>query len=254
MRVSVLGSGSDGNAIYVEHDGSALLVDAGLSPAVIDRRLVKIGVVGHSHIRALFVTHDHGDHARYVGEIEKKWHVRLLCGSYGLDSTTVVRFAVPHDAKDACGYVVWSYSTRKSVGICLDCGMVTPEITDNLRGCDVVILGCDYDDDLLDANESYPAELKNRIRSNTGHLSTRQVADFLRNDWDGKAHTIVLAHLSKSNNCSAWALKAAMAAVEQRGYAFNSDTKDSLRLLTGDGKPLRFIVSSQDSPTELIQV
>jgi len=246
MRVSVLGSGSEGNAIYVEHDGTAILIDAGYSTAELDRRLVTIGVVGHSHIKALFLTHDHEDHARYAEQIQKKWHVPVLRDGYGRDghgSTipgfTVYHFPVPHDALDAYGYIVLT-GPWQGLAVCLDAGCITPEINGALHGWELIILGCDYDDELLDKNSSYPAELKNRIRSNTGHLSNAQVAAWLRDGWDGKAHTIILAHLSQSNNMPIRATLAAFGGMQER--------------TDGAEKRTRLIVSTQDEPTPLVEV
>ena len=43
MQFSVLGSGSRGNAVYIEAHGTAILIDAGFSGKEIGRRLAQIG-------------------------------------------------------------------------------------------------------------------------------------------------------------------------------------------------------------------
>ena len=63
LRVTVLASGSKGNAIYVELDGIRMLVDAGISAARITKRLQAYGIDPKS-LDALLITHEHIDHVR----------------------------------------------------------------------------------------------------------------------------------------------------------------------------------------------
>src|SRR5438445_21605 len=58
MRVWVLGSGSEGNAAFIECGDTRVLVDAGFSPREIARRLRSIDVEPAS-IAACVVTHGH---------------------------------------------------------------------------------------------------------------------------------------------------------------------------------------------------
>jgi hypothetical protein len=52
--------------------------------------------------------------------------------------------------------------------------------------------------------------------SRRGHLSNDSVAQFLGNDFDGKAGHVVLAHLSKKNNLPELALLSAKRGLEAR--------------------------------------
>ena len=58
MKFCVLGSGSRGNATYLEAEGTAILIDAGMSGIELQRRLAAIGVA-LSAINAIFLTHEH---------------------------------------------------------------------------------------------------------------------------------------------------------------------------------------------------
>jgi phosphoribosyl 1,2-cyclic phosphodiesterase len=49
-------------------------------------------------------------------------------------------------------------------------------------------------------NGSYPFHLKRRITSGTGHLSNRQTAEFLANNFTSDLRNIWLCHLSGDNN------------------------------------------------------
>jgi len=71
----------------------------------------------------------------------------------------------------------------------------------------------------------YPWSLKQRVMSRRGHLSNESVAQFLANDFDGKATHVVLAHLSKQNNLPELALLTAQRALESRSGLIVSQTR-----------------------------
>ncbi|MBA2339818.1 MAG: MBL fold metallo-hydrolase, partial [Pyrinomonadaceae bacterium] len=62
MRLTVLGSGSTGNAMLIVAGETRVLVDAGMSAREIMRRLALMGEDA-AQLDAVIVTHEHGDHA-----------------------------------------------------------------------------------------------------------------------------------------------------------------------------------------------
>ena len=62
MKITVLGSGSTGNAVLIVAGNTRVLVDAGLSAKEIARRLAVVGEDAQ-RLDAVLVTHEHGDHA-----------------------------------------------------------------------------------------------------------------------------------------------------------------------------------------------
>src|SRR6266542_5106976 len=62
MKLTVLGSGSTGNAVLIVAGETRVLVDAGLSAKEIGRRLASMGE-DVQRLDAVLVTHEHGDHA-----------------------------------------------------------------------------------------------------------------------------------------------------------------------------------------------
>nr|MBA3556567.1 MBL fold metallo-hydrolase [Gemmatimonadales bacterium] len=67
----VLGSGSRGNCIAVESEGTAVLVDAGFSPREIERRADAAGLA-LERVEAIVLTHEHGDHARGAARLARR--------------------------------------------------------------------------------------------------------------------------------------------------------------------------------------
>lgn len=63
MRVTVLGSGSAGNATLVDSDGVSILVDAGFSGRDLENRIRLTGLEP-DRLTAIVITHDHGDHTQ----------------------------------------------------------------------------------------------------------------------------------------------------------------------------------------------
>src|SRR5262245_22749770 len=63
MRVTVLSSGSDGNAIAISAAESTVLVDAGLATRTLLRRAIDAGV-DLTRVQAVILTHEHGDLSR----------------------------------------------------------------------------------------------------------------------------------------------------------------------------------------------
>ena len=77
LRFKVIGSGSAGNATLVEGGGARVLLDAGLGPRQLAERLQSAGV-DPSALDAVFVSHEHGDHARGAAAFSKRFGVPLV--------------------------------------------------------------------------------------------------------------------------------------------------------------------------------
>src|SRR5262245_21797254 len=63
MRLIVLGSGSTGNALYVESGDTRVLVDAGLSGRETARRMTDVGL-DPAALNSILLTHEHVDHMK----------------------------------------------------------------------------------------------------------------------------------------------------------------------------------------------
>jgi phosphoribosyl 1,2-cyclic phosphodiesterase len=234
MRFSVLGSGSGGNCVYVESNGTALLIDSGFSGRETAARLALIDRSVES-LTALFITHEHQDHISGAGVLSRRCRIPLFANerTYQGAGKTLARpfrrdefqtgericfrnleirsFAVSHDAGDPVGFIVDDGVHR--LGVCTDTGMVSRLISRRLSYCQALILEFNHDPLLL-KNGPYPPALQQRVRSNRGHLSNGEGAELLAALYHEGLQQVVLAHLSETNNLPELAYREAAAVVQ----------------------------------------
>ena len=146
-------------------------------------------------------------------------------------------FTIPHDAADPCGFVFHARSESLRMAVATDLGYIPPNVKMALKNVDVLLLESNHDLEML-KDGPYPWSVKQRVLSRVGHLSNDAAAEFLLRDYDGGAHSIVLAHLSGSNNLPELARLAAEQAVGDR-----------MRLLGN-----RIVLALQDEPLQPISL
>ena len=123
-------------------------------------------------------------------------------------------FSVPHDAATPVGFVLTGEGVR--VGIATDLGHATTLVVERLKGCHVLLVEANHDDDLL-VRGPYPWALKQRIGGRLGHLSNVEAASLIAAVAGEDCRAVILAHLSEKNNTSALARRAVSAALHEAG-------------------------------------
>jgi phosphoribosyl 1,2-cyclic phosphodiesterase len=129
---------------------------------------------------------------------------------------------VPHDSADPLGFIIENGGIK--IGIVLDLGYLSNLVLERLKGCDAIVIESNHDIQMLKVGP-YPWALKQRVMSRCGHLSNDSVAQYLKDDFDGKARHVILAHLSKNNNLPELALLSAQRALESRSACAVLQTK-----------------------------
>src|SRR5690606_37008569 len=74
MFVCSLNSGSNANCYYLGNQDEAILVDAGLSCRETVKRLKRAGL-SIRKVKAIFVSHEHGDHVHGIPALSKKFRI-----------------------------------------------------------------------------------------------------------------------------------------------------------------------------------
>lgn len=218
LYIASLNSGSNGNCYYVGNDTDAVLIDVGISCRETEKRM-KLLDLPLKNVRAIFVSHEHGDHIKGVSVLANKYNIPVyitaatakngpilikhLSKSFLADtpvtagSLFITAFSKQHDAADPHSFIVSSNDIN--VGVFTDIGVVCNNVLQGFKKCHAVFLESNYDETMLD-NGSYPLHLKNRIRGGEGHLSNRQALDLFINHRPSFLSHLVLSHLSKENN------------------------------------------------------
>lgn len=253
----MLGSGSRGNALLLEAGGDALLVDAGFSFRDLGRRLAAAGREPSS-IRAIALTHEHGDHSRGAAPAAAAWKVPVLAsagtlaalgpaldGAAGTVSLPASRrvtcagfhltaFPTAHDAAEPIVLVVEDGEGRR-LGIAYDVGSPTAALGLACRGLDGLVLETNHDEVMLRAS-GYPPAVRARIAGRGGHLSNSQAAALAAEVAHAGLSVIVLAHISDRCNTAELARRAVGDALA--GTAFQGT----------------ILVASQDAPLPTVDI
>ena len=231
-----LGSGSSGNAYLLGTDEGYFLIDAGVGIRALNKYLFEMGLTA-GKLAAIFLTHDHCDHAKNAGNLQraaaKMGHELTVYTTpptvRGIDGNPTIRyklipeqtqflekeaaliccgcsitpFNVPHDSEDNNGYFLEYGDLR----FCLltDAGAVTPAIERYVSQADYLVLESNYDLRMLQTGP-YPLYLRTRIHGNNGHLSNSEAANLI---FEHRHHLkqVWLCHLSENNNLPRVALE-----------------------------------------------
>ena len=262
MKLTVLGSGSTGNAVLIVAGETRVLVDAGLSAKEIARRLALVGE-DVQKLDAVLVTHEHGDHAGGLRVLLRTVDCPVYisaqtCEAYISERTNVNDeeprkrakalkdrveqiessqdfrigeidfhpFTIPHDAVDNFGFTATHQGVK--IATLMDFGHITTLVSERLRGCAAVVIESNHSRDMLKACDVYPWELKQRILSRLGHLSNEDLAEWIKDGFDGVAQYLVLTHLSQRANNPYLAKICAEVALQERAPLFRGDTQVTL--------------------------
>ena len=98
MKVSVLASGSSGNAIYVENEEHAFLVDVGLSGKKMEQLFTQIDR-DMKKLTGILVTHEHSDHIKGLGVIARKYKVPVYANKKTWDAMDGLVGTIPTDLR-----------------------------------------------------------------------------------------------------------------------------------------------------------
>lgn len=222
LHVSVLASGSTGNAIFVEAEGHSFLVDAGLSGKQMEGLFAQIGRT-IKDLSGIFVTHEHSDHIKGIGVLARKYQLPVyanentwramegLIGEVPMDqkfifqtetvktfgSVDIESFGVSHDAAEPMFYV-FHYGSKKLVLI-TDTGYVSDRMKGIISNADAYVFESNHDVQMLRMGR-YPWSVKRRILSDVGHVSNEDAAIAMSEVIGDRTKRIYLAHLSADNN------------------------------------------------------
>ena len=226
----ILGSSSGGNCALLSTGHSKVLVDVGFSAKRIGSLLEAVGE-SLDAIDAVFLTHEHSDHAQGIRGLAKRadlpvfanrdtaeavqaklskpvnWQVFQTGTNFSFRDLRVRSFALPHDAYDPVGFTFnWGevgdlFSPPRSLAWVTDLGYVPEHVREHIRNVQTLVIEANYDEDLLERDERRPWSTKQRIRGRHGHLSNHAAYELVEElSKNSILEKVYLAHLSKDCN------------------------------------------------------
>lgn len=222
MKLTVIGSRSDGNAYVLQNAGEALLLEAGLpfkkTLEALDYRIDK--VVG------CLVSHEHQDHANHVAEYldngirvlasqgttkgmierwipEKVMHAPEVLpynedgtfAQFALGDFTVVPFDTIHSTEEPTGFYIHHAEIGTMMFATDTCYLPRP-----FAGLNNLMIEANYDSEILE--ERYLAGKITERRFNhtlQGHMCIDTTIEALRANDLSRVNNIILLHLSEDN-------------------------------------------------------
>ena len=209
MIITNLASGSKGNSTLIELQNKNILIDIGLPISNLEQRLGR----PFPKIDILIITHTHVDHIKGLKSIIKSQNPTIYTlendlsekvKSYRINYQTTIEdedlfielFNLSHDVP--CSGVYLKYKNKELVYI-TDTGYIKDKILKKYQNKDIYIIESNYEEEML-RNGRYPYHLKQRIRSDRGHISNEDTCKYLKKFIGEKTKCIMLAHLSEENN------------------------------------------------------
>lgn len=215
IDVRCLASGSAGNAYAVDDGESVLLLEAGLPTKKILSGFLPL----LPRVAGCLITHEHGDHtcgavglagrgidlyatvgtfAGISGNVPAHRRHEVKVGvQFRIGSWIVLPFEAEHDAAEPVGFLLYSLVAREKLLFATD----TYYIPNTFRSLNVVMVECNYSQDLLEENIKagrIPRLLKNRLLRS--HFSLDNVKAFLAANDLSECRKIYLMHLSGGNS------------------------------------------------------
>jgi phosphoribosyl 1,2-cyclic phosphodiesterase len=245
MRFSILGSGSAGNSALVRTDNTRVLVDAGFSAKRLAGLLADLGE-NLEQIDAIFLTHEHGDHAAALSGLARfpqikvfanratantlqaglkhriDWNLFETGATFRFRDLEVSSFAVPHDAQDPVGFLIAHgeddlLSPRRSLAWLTDLGHAPQHVRERIRDVDVLVIEANHCPRMLEADTKRPWSTKQRISGRHGHLSNAAVQELLESAVSPRWRHVFLTHLSRDCNSPDAVAAVCSAALAARG-------------------------------------
>lgn len=225
MKVKTLASGSKGNCTIVLCDNTNLIIDMGISYLTLKKSLEE-NSLSFQDFSGILITHSHNDHIKGLASLIKHTNLTVYIpeGMYDslkeyvpypkchfiedeffINDVKIELIHTSHDAPASVGFII--EQNNKSLVYVTDTGYLNRKYLTKMVGKDAYLIESNHDERML-MDGPYPRFLKERVISDTGHLSNHTTAKYLKKIIGPNTKNIILAHLSENNNTEEKALEA----------------------------------------------
>lgn len=224
MEALIIGSGSKGNSTLLITDSKKILIDVGFS-----YQKIKMILENHGYtiddIDFILVTHEHKDHIFGLSSmvkhskkmvyiptpmfkainkvVDKNYIVTIDAEVFQIDDLKIRFLRTSHDALYPVGFIL---EDSESLLYMTDTGYISKKNLSYMKNKNIYIIESNHDPKML-MNGPYPYVLKQRVVSDTGHLSNEMTGKYLKDLIGNNTKKIVLAHLSETNNLEELAIQ-----------------------------------------------
>lgn len=190
MKLTCLGSGSAGNCYLLHNDTECMVIEAGI-PLKEVKKALDFNI---SRIIGIVVSHEHGDHAKYLREYQENG-IPVMAPGMGhitgaLSAVTrpfaVRTFPLVHDVP-CTGFLI----EHPEIGRLLF-ATDTEYIRYRFKNLNHIMIECNHSQDLL--SRSYHNGLKERVKLT--HMELDVCRGFIQENKNQELKTVCLLHLS----------------------------------------------------------
>lgn len=223
MKFCTIASGSKGNMLYIETKNAKVLLDIGISLREATKR-VEDKDINFNDIDAIIISHEHSDHVRFLPTFVKRTNAIVYINEasfnnisysikskldninvkfieenkkYKIKDLEIYTLKLSHDSINNFGFIFVEGNSR--LAYFTDTGFLPLKYVEIIKDVDALIIECNHDITML-MESSRPANLKQRILSQNGHMSNQICLQILLSVLNERHKIVLLAHLSEDCN------------------------------------------------------
>ena len=206
-------------------ENTKLIIDMGISFLTLKKTLEE-NSLSFDQFSGILITHCHKDHTKGLATLvnKTKLNVYIPEGMYDslkefipypkcifiedrfyINDLEIELIHTSHDAPASVGYII--REKDKSLVYVTDTGYINRKYLEKMKNHSCYLIESNHDEVML-MDGPYPRFLKERVISDSGHLANATTAKYLKKIIGPKTKTIILAHLSETNNTPEKALEA----------------------------------------------
>ena len=225
MKIQTIASGSKGNCTIVICNETKLIIDMGISFLTLKKSLEE-NSLSFNDFSGILITHCHNDHTKGLASLIKKTNLNvyipeemyeslkefvpypkciMIEDKFNINDVEIELIHTSHDAPYSVGFII--KQNDKSLVYVTDTGYINRKYLSKMINHNLYLIESNHDEVML-MNGPYPRFLKERVISDTGHLSNTTTSKYLKKIIGDKTQTIILAHLSETNNTPEKAIEA----------------------------------------------
>ncbi len=205
-------------------DNTKLIIDMGISYLTLKRSLEE-NSLSFLDFQGILITHCHKDHTSGLSTLINKTKLNVyipkdmydslkefvpkdrcvfIDDTFTINDISIELIHTSHDAPSSVGYII--ENNNRSLVYVTDTGYINRKYLNKMVNKNLYFIESNHDEVML-MDGPYPRFLKDRVISDTGHLSNSTTSKYLKKLVGDKTKTIILAHLSEKNNTEEKALE-----------------------------------------------